>query len=280
MGRIVEHEGVIDGGPVHLLSAGGEGPGLLLLHGWADGAVVWRRLLAALSDHYRGVAPDLPGFGRSAPTAAAGGIGAIAARMRATAKAHLPSPVTLIGHSLGGLVALHLALREPAWVRALVLVNPAWDPAGMAAVVPPPLRHRTTALPLLIASRPLHGAMVRALAPLLARGGPRHQDQLRRWLCYDQAEPWWLARTVQMLVESDLPAPVEQVRQPSLVVVGGRDRTIPPPLSARLAARLPQGRIAQLSASGHHPMEDDFEQFLAVVTPFLAAYARGEQAPA
>lgn len=88
---------------------GGDGPVLLLLHGLGASGAVWDGLTALLPDHWPGpwVAPDLPGHGRSAPLAGRYSFGALAAAVAAPVEPG--APLAVLGHSLGGVVALTLA---------------------------------------------------------------------------------------------------------------------------------------------------------------------------
>jgi pimeloyl-ACP methyl ester carboxylesterase len=103
----------------------GAGETILLLHGSAASGAMWRPVMAALRPLYRVVAPDLIGYGKSAPWQ---GSNAFSARDEARAlQAILPccgEPYHLVGYSYGGLVALCLALSNPVRVRTLTLIEP------------------------------------------------------------------------------------------------------------------------------------------------------------
>ncbi|EPX63054.1 Menaquinone biosynthesis related protein, putative DHNA-CoA thioesterase [Cystobacter fuscus DSM 2262] len=115
------------GGTLRLLE-GGEGPPLVLLHGRGSAASTWFPLLPALVREHRVLAVDLPGFGGS-PAApgplrtAEDGLRFFVEPVEAVLSALAPGPMTLVGHSLGGLVALELALRGRVPVERLVLVD-------------------------------------------------------------------------------------------------------------------------------------------------------------
>jgi pimeloyl-ACP methyl ester carboxylesterase len=100
---------------------GGEGPPLALVHGFAGAATNFAALAPLLVEHHRLVIPDLPGHGRSTALAAAPNLAGYADRVAAVLEQEGAVPAAVVGHSMGGVVALRLAARRPELVRALVL---------------------------------------------------------------------------------------------------------------------------------------------------------------
>src|SRR5919106_1749016 len=109
---------------------GGEGPPLVLVHGFSGSATNFTLLAPLLARHRRVLIPDLPGHGRSEPLPAAPSLNGYADRVRhlAALEGILPAPV--VGHSLGGSVALRTALRWPADISGLVLAASAGIGSG------------------------------------------------------------------------------------------------------------------------------------------------------
>jgi len=101
--------------------SGGTGPALVLVHGLGGAASNWTELAPALARRHRLLVPDLPGHGGSSALPAVSGLDAFADRVALVAEREEMLPAALVGHSLGGAIALRLALRRPADVRALVL---------------------------------------------------------------------------------------------------------------------------------------------------------------
>jgi pimeloyl-ACP methyl ester carboxylesterase/uncharacterized protein YjiS (DUF1127 family) len=102
----------------------GFGRPVVLLHSTAGTGGQWKSLCAALKSHYRVIAPDLPGYGRSpAAGAGEGGLGVDAAPVTALIES-LGGPVHLVGHSYGGALALKIAATRPELVRSLCLIEP------------------------------------------------------------------------------------------------------------------------------------------------------------
>src|SRR5204863_6590603 len=104
---------------------GGEGPPLILVHGLGGSATNWCELAPLLARRRRVLVPDLPGHGRSAALPAVSGLEPFADRVALVAEREEMLPAAVVGHSLGGMVVLRLALRRPADVEALVLAGAA-----------------------------------------------------------------------------------------------------------------------------------------------------------
>jgi pimeloyl-ACP methyl ester carboxylesterase len=129
----IEEQNVeIDGLPIPYLSAG-EGPPLVLLHGAGDNALDWRLVMPTLAATHRVYAPDLPGSPDSARPAADYSPTFFERFVVKFVDSLGIGRATYIGNSLGGLIALRLALSEPARVAALVLV----DSAGLGYAINP-----------------------------------------------------------------------------------------------------------------------------------------------
>ncbi|MDT0322442.1 alpha/beta fold hydrolase [Streptomyces millisiae] len=113
---------VVDTGP----PAGGQGPPLLLVHGWGGDGEDWAPLLPSLTPHHRVLVPDLPGHGRSPAALARCSPRAAATDLATWLRASGVGPVVAVGHSLGGQVVTALAVEHPELVRSLVAVAAAY----------------------------------------------------------------------------------------------------------------------------------------------------------
>jgi len=111
----------------------GRGKPLVLLHGVGASRTVWRHVTPALAEDRRVIAPDLPGFGESTPAADGFELDAVAVALADALADTAGEPFDLLGNSLGGAVAVALALERPDLVRRLVLAAP----AGFASRPPP-----------------------------------------------------------------------------------------------------------------------------------------------
>jgi 4,5:9,10-diseco-3-hydroxy-5,9,17-trioxoandrosta-1(10),2-diene-4-oate hydrolase len=104
---------------------GGDGPPLVLVHGLGGAASNWTELAPLLAGRHRLLVPDLPGHGRSTALPAVSGLEPFADRVALLAEREEMLPAAVVGHSLGGMVVLRLALRRPDDVGALVLAGAA-----------------------------------------------------------------------------------------------------------------------------------------------------------
>ena len=211
---------------------GGEGPPIVLVHGLGGAASNWCELAPLLAPRLRLLVPDLPGHGGSSPLPAAPTLSPFADGVAAMAEREGMLPAPIVGHSLGGVVALRLALRRPEAVTALVL--------AAAAGISSATRVKETWVTLLVLARP-----ARLVAP--------HRGLIARvpWLRYPVFGHWEVAdppalapRAVEgflagprlhtdirdagrALVRADPRTDLRRVRCPALVVWGARDRIVP-----------------------------------------------------
>jgi pimeloyl-ACP methyl ester carboxylesterase len=122
----------VDGLNVHYLSAG-EGPPLILLHGYAQTSRMWKPLMAQLSNKFSIIAPDLPAIGDSEIPAEGTDVKGAAVRIHALAHALGMGRASVVGHDIGLMVAYAYAAQFPADVEKLALVDaflpgvPGWE---------------------------------------------------------------------------------------------------------------------------------------------------------
>ena len=121
MSSLERRELRLHGHPVAYYTAG-SGPVLLLIHGITSSADAWREVVPALAEHYTVVAPDLLGHGGSAKPRGDYSLGAYASGLRDLLAALGHERATVVGHSMGGGIAMQLAYQFPERVERLVLV--------------------------------------------------------------------------------------------------------------------------------------------------------------
>ena len=274
----VENQTVaVDGMPISYLSAG-EGPPLVLLHGAGDNSFDWRWVLRTLARKHRVYAPDLPGSDDSAKPVADYSPAFFERSVAAFVDALGIGRATFVGNSLGGLIALRLALSEPARLSSLVLV----DSAGLGRAVNPAFT--SVNVPgLAEASMPLWrtraGAYQRAWGrTTLLFAHPTSVP--REWLaeqCRLARSPGYLEAHMTVLRTLVDPAGQREIllnrlpllEVPTLVVWGARDRVFPESQARDAAARLRKGSLAVIPDCGHLPHIECPDRFVAALERFL-----------
>ncbi len=228
-------------------------PFLLFVHGAAGTGQVWQ---AQLLDFPRSVAPDLPGHPSGPPLPS---VEAYAAWLVDYARAQrLPRPV-LVGHSMGGAVALEAALQAPAAFSGLVLVATG-------------------------ARLPVHPRFLRGLAdspgPTLERFvelwfGPHAPARVREKVsqCARQLGPQLLRQDLEACHAFDARARLKDCALPTLVLCGEADRMTPPELSLELHRGIPTSSLVVVPEAGHMVFVERRRLFRDSVRTFLATVA-------
>jgi pimeloyl-ACP methyl ester carboxylesterase len=271
----------VGGLPIRYLVAG-EGPPVVLLHALGESALDWRWVLPDLARKHRVYAPDLPGFGGSAEPISDYSPASFARFVAAFLDALETESATVIGSSLGGLIALRLALSEPARVTALGLV----DSAGLGQEVNYALRQPT--LPgqgeLAVAwGKTALGAAGRTWLriPLLFAHPERVPNE---WLEEQQRLtqlPGFLEAVIAALrAQVDLGGQREvlldelpELQVPTLLVWGTSDQIFPKSQAQEAATRLEHGSLEVISDCGHLPHVERSDDFLAALKPSLSDQA-------
>jgi pimeloyl-ACP methyl ester carboxylesterase len=280
MATLQPHELTLHGHRVTYRTAG-HGPVLLLLHGITDSSQTWERVAPLLSERFALVAPDLLGHGDSATPRGDYSLGAHATGVRDVLTALGHERATVIGHSLGGGIAMQFAYQFPERCERLVLVSS----GGLGREVHLLLRAAALpgadyVLPFLTSSRVLRvgrglgGLLRRArLAPggdlaMLANGFASLDNTGSR-----QA----FVHTVRAVIEPSGQRVSAHDRLalagllPSLIVWGERDSIIPVAHGAAAHSAMPGSRLEVFPGAGHMPHDDDPDRFAAVLADFCEA---------
>jgi len=247
----------------------GDGPPLVLLHGWALHGGVWQPIVAPLARRYRVHSVDLPGHGYSAPLEPFT-LDAIAAAIAQRFEAQ-QEPATVIGWSLGAMAAMTWALAAPDRVARLALVGA--TPRFVAshdwphAMAEQTLRRFHDEL-----SVAYRATLLRFLA-LQVHGSERGRAVLHamREQLFARGEPAAavLEAALGVLAATDLRTHVAAIRTPSLVIAGERDALTPPQAGAWLAEALPDARFVRIDGAAHAPFLSHTDEFLAALDAFV-----------
>jgi pimeloyl-ACP methyl ester carboxylesterase len=258
---------------------GGEGPALLLIHGMAGTCENWRSVIEPLARHHTVIAPDLPGHGLSAGGPGDYSLGNLASGLRDLLLVLGHERATLVGHSLGGGIAMQFSYQFPELVERLVLVSS----GGLGLEVSPVLR--AAALPgadLFIAAtatagQKIGGAVGRGLSKVGMKPAADVAEVARGYgsLAEPDRRKAFLAtlRSVvgtegQRVSATDRFYLAEAV--PVLIVWGARDPIIPVSHGEDAHRALPGSRLEIFGGVGHLPQIEQPSRFITVLEDFLA----------
>jgi pimeloyl-ACP methyl ester carboxylesterase len=256
----------------------GEGPVLLLVHGVASDSQAWCATLPLLARRARVIAPDLPGHGASAKVPGDYSLGSLASSLRDLLVKLGHERATLVGHSLGGGIAMQFAYMFPERTERLVLVSSgglgrSLNPLLRAAALPgSELVIAATIAPLTALGRagvaavqrlglrftPDLGEFGRGFATLADREGrAAFLDTLRSVVNFSGQR---VDATDRLYLAAGMP---------TLLLWGERDPIIPVGHAYRAQEYMPGSRLETFANSGHFPHIDDPHRFAATVLEFL-----------
>jgi pimeloyl-ACP methyl ester carboxylesterase len=258
----------------------GQGPALLLIHGIGDSSATWSQLIPALARNHTVVVPDLLGHGASDKPRADYAVAAYANGMRDLLSILGIDRASIVGHSLGGGIAMQLAYQYPERCERLVLVST----GGVSRDVHPFLRLAAApaaglALPLLDlgATRTAVRGALHLLRRLNTDAGRDADDFLRvfdalpdgssrrAFLRTVRAAVDWRGQHVTMLDRAYLAADL-----PTMIVWGKRDVVVPYSHALVAHAALPGSRLETFEDAGHFPHHSDPARFVRVLAEFFA----------
>jgi pimeloyl-[acyl-carrier protein] methyl ester esterase len=247
----------------------GNGPDLVLLHGWGMNAAVWSPVVAELSRDYRVSLIELPGHGASAYNPLSAGLDDWVDACLGAA----PARAVWIGWSLGGQLALRAALRAPRRVSELVLVTASprfvMGEGWPHAMAPATLTQFARAL-----RRDHHQTLERFLS-LQVQGDEAARETLRL-LRQDiaqrpEADPLALEHGLELLRTVDLRPGLGDLRCPTLWLLGERDTLVPADVGDELERLMPAAEILILLGCAHAPFLSHPRQCLRALNHFLGS---------
>jgi pimeloyl-ACP methyl ester carboxylesterase len=222
----------------------GSGPPLVLVHGLAVSSRYFAPLIRALARTRTVVAPDLPGYGRSATPPRPLDIPELADALDAWLELTGVAPVPLVANSLGCQVAVDLALRRPERVTRLVLMGPTMDPSA------PTILRQAVRLVLDTLREPPGLWLAETIDYL--RMGPRRT-----------------IATARLALADPFAEKASRLPHPALVVRSGRDAIVSQEWAQRVARLLPDGRLAVIPGEPHAAHWSAAEEVARVVEEFL-----------
>jgi pimeloyl-ACP methyl ester carboxylesterase len=257
---------------------GGKGPLIVLLHGIAGSSATWRTVIPRLASHHTVIAPDLLGHGESAKPRGDYSLGAYASLLRDLLEALELGAGTIVGHSLGGGVALQFSYQFPDHCERLVLVSS----GGLGREVHPILRAAVLPGAELVLPWLASGAArgIGTLTKAMGRMGFRESSDLgeawRSFVCLEDAEA---RRVFLCTVRSVIDLGGQRVSAadklylaeglPTMIVWGDRDPLIPVDHARRTHELIRGSRLEIFPGAGHYPYLDDPDRFATRLLDFI-----------
>jgi pimeloyl-ACP methyl ester carboxylesterase len=256
----------------------GSGPLVVLLHGIAGSSATWDDVIPRLSEHHTVIAPDLLGHGDSAKPRGDYSLGAYANGIRDLLGALGEERGTIVGHSLGGGVALQFAYQFPERCERLALVSS----GGLGRELHPLLR--AAALPgaevvlpwLCVAGRRSIGTVAQALGRMGLRASADLEEIWRNFVSLEEPDARQaFLHTVRSIIDVGGQRVSANDRLylasalPTLIVWGERDPLIPVHHAHAAHQRIQGSRLEIFPTAGHFPYRDDPQRFVPVLLDFL-----------
>jgi pimeloyl-ACP methyl ester carboxylesterase len=259
----------------------GTGPAILLIHGIGDNSTTWDTVQSKLAQRFTVIAPDLLGHGKSDKPRADYSVAAYANGMRDLLSVLDIEQVTVVGHSLGGGVAMQFAYQFPQLVERLILVGAGGvtkDVNIALRIASVPMGSEALALlrlPMVLPALQVIGRVGGALFG--STGVGRDLPEVVRILA-DLPEPTassafartlravvdWRGQVVTMLDRCYLTESV-----PVQLIWGSRDSVIPVEHAKMAHSAMPGSQLEIFEGSGHFPFHDDPDRFVELVEKFI-----------
>jgi pimeloyl-ACP methyl ester carboxylesterase len=250
-------------GTRHHYVSKGEGPPVVLLHGLGGSLHTWYGVIENLALHHHVVAVDLRGHGRSGGQGGGYSIQGWAADVEALLGALELPAVTLVGHSLGSLVAQHLAANRPEAVDALVLL-------GGISFFEPPMKDAYEQRAKLVEADGLDALvddwLPGALAPRTAARLPQLAGLLRE--VFLRNDPDSYAAACRAMAKAPGIAR-DRIGQPTLLLVGDHDRSTPIAMTEELHRDIPVSQVRVIAGAAHWAALEQPDAIAAAILEWL-----------
>jgi pimeloyl-[acyl-carrier protein] methyl ester esterase len=250
----------------------GNGAPLCLLHGWALNSHVWDQVTESLQQHYQVNQIDLPGHGKSSPPASGE---YTLDSLTAEISKLMEQNTTLVGWSLGGLIAMNIAARHPGLVKKLILVASSpqftassdWDHAVGKSVFDGfstdlGKNYRKTILRFLAIQTlgcEQNKPAIRKLREKVFINGEPHLDSLEKGL--------------RILKNSNLRQTIATIRCPTLIILGEKDTLVPKESGLDTQSLISNSQLSIVTGAGHAPFLSHPADFINLVNDFTGPQA-------
>lgn len=244
-------------------------PTIVLLHAFPLSSAMWRPQVDGLSDRYRVVAPDLPGFGEAAGVPG-WTVDSAADELAKFLEGSDSQPVVVGGLSMGGYVALAFARRHPGLLRGLILADTKAEPDADCAKAN---RDRMMAFARDHGPAAVIDAMIgNMVGPRTTADRPEVVAEVKR-IAGSQSVDAIVAALTALRDRPDATPGLADIRVPTLVIVGEDDILTPPATATAMAAAIPHARLEVLPSAGHLANLETPDAFTAAVRAFVDSLA-------
>lgn len=266
--KLISDDIFVNGLKFHYYRTGGDKPALVLLHGITDNGLCWLRLAQQLGNDFDLIMPDARGHGLSdAPDSGYSFQEQAADVVSMIETLELIQPV-LLGHSMGAMTAIEVAVSRPKLVRALILEDPPLSARAQISIEESKSWKEE-------ASKRIEQMQSQTLSEIISE----RQNQAPNWP-ENELSPWAEAkhqvnpRVVEIATSLQYPwrSAFGQIACPILLLTadhkaGGR---VTPELADEAAALFSNGRVVNIHDAGHNIRRDQFKNYLTAVSNFLA----------
>ncbi|WP_372735528.1 alpha/beta fold hydrolase [Nocardioides sp.] len=258
----------------------GTGPSIVFIHGMAGSLTTWDPVFEGLAKNHDVIAVDLPGHGESSRLRGDYSLGSLAAAVRDVLDELEVTTATVVGHSLGGGIAMQFMYQFPERCERLILVSA----GGLGREVTPMLRALTIPGAGLALAGGAHlqgqrhlAAAGRVVRPLARRVWNDLPYMLRQMSTLDDPET---RRSFLATINAVIDVGGQGINAterlhlaaglPTLIVWGDKDRMIPISHGRAAAEAVPHSRFEPIAGAGHYPHEDNPDLFASLVADFMA----------
>jgi pimeloyl-ACP methyl ester carboxylesterase len=257
-GKVAE----INGEPIHYIDQGG-GPAVVLIHGFGGHHYSFRYLVPALAERHRVIAVDLLGFGYSGRNKDADYSNTAQAERVVALMDHLGlQKASLVGHSMGGGVAMRVAAARPERVERLVLAG---------SVSGDTFRRRLPVLPV----KPVNQLVAGFIGWVAFRRSFYDVTKATKEIRQNYRAPFRIRGSYDAIMSvirdtaGDQPIDFERITAPVLLLFARAERIVPAWMQKRLRERFPAAEVATVERAGHLLLEEQPEDCIAVIRSFL-----------
>jgi pimeloyl-ACP methyl ester carboxylesterase len=260
---------VTDKGIVHY-EVDGRGNPLVFLHGWLGSWDVWRDTMSTISSlrQYKIYALDFWGFGDSAKKSASFfTISSYVSMVDQFMEIMGIVQAQVIGHSMGGTVAMNLALEHPSRVEKVVIIDSPMVGSSLNILLK--LAGHQFIASLVWSNPGLLRLGLRLFSSQWAEDGPKLYKMIKRDLSQMTVEAFWWS--IASLRNVNLQPYLSQIQAPTLAIYGKKDNIVHPSQARIIGEHVKGARVEWMNDSKHFPMLDEPERFTNVLLDFLAS---------